>query len=26
MGLAKDFGIAYAKSELAAGNGVLLRE
>ena len=22
MGLAKDFGIAYAKSELAAGNGV----
>ena len=24
MGLAKDFGIAYAKSELAAGNGVPL--
>ena len=24
MGLAKDFGIAYAKSELAAGNGCLL--
>ena len=22
MGLAKDFGIAYAKSELAAGNGL----
>ena len=22
MGLAKDFGLAYAKSELAAGNGV----
>ena len=25
MGLAKDFGIAYAKSELAAGNGVPLK-
>ena len=25
MGIAKDFGIAYAKSELAAGNGVPLK-
>ena len=25
MGLAKDFGIAYAKSELAAGNGVPIK-